>query len=74
MTMPMTTFFTITNQHTHETNSRSKRYNTIEEAATEAQRRLANKETEGVIILKAVEIVTLAQPVLPPIKREPILS
>ena len=69
---PMKTFFTLTNSHTESTNSRSKRYSTIDEAVAEAQGRLARKEAEAVVVLKAVELVTLAAPVLPPIKREPI--
>jgi len=69
---PMKSFYTLTNSHTESTNSKSRRYDTIGDAVAEAQARLSRKEAEGVIILKAVELVTLAAPILPPIKREPI--
>jgi len=61
----MKTFYTLTNTDNHHTNSKSARFDTLEEAYLAAEHRIADNKAEGVIILKAIKLVRLAPPALP---------
>lgn len=62
----MKPFYTITDQNTEHTNSRSKRFDSFNEAKDEAGRRLQRRDSTGMIIMKAVALVTSSDPVPPP--------
>ena len=55
-------FFTLTDQDTQYTNSRSQRFNTFEEAKQEAEARIKRDRNEGVYILQAVALVRRSTP------------
>lgn len=62
-------FFTITDEDTSSTNSRSKRYPHLTEALAAAEERLRGG-VQAVYILQAIERVTYEKPAPPPLKRE----
>jgi hypothetical protein len=52
------TFYTLTDRHTEYTNSRSKRFDSFEEAKKEAEFRLsASQSCKGIYILEAIALV-----------------
>jgi hypothetical protein len=51
------TFFTLTDIDTKHTNSRSRRYPTVDAAVEAARQRIALRESEGVAILQCVGFV-----------------
>lgn len=57
----MNTFYTVTSEHTHRTNSTSTRYHTLEQAQREASERLSRDGLiKGVYVLRAIEFHTRA--------------
>ncbi len=59
----MTTFYTITDETSDSTNSRSTRYPSLERAIQSASSRLSgNSNLKGVIVLQAVKLVKRESP------------